>query len=491
MHSYLTLCRTDINFLHDCIELDATTSRLETLESDLIIRLNETDHRLSEASKRLDSTADNLESLKTEVATIEQLETLKSNFDKLESEFDAKLESDLEFPIIEQLETLESNLNETDDRLSEASKELDNATNNIESLKSNLDSVARIEQIETLNSNLNETDDRLSEVSKKLDNTTNNLESLKSNLDSVATIEQLEILGSLLNTSLGVILEKVELLQQQMTNFHLFGITPSNPAASCADILNRNASSSSGYYWITSQGILRRQYCNMTLSCGGVTGGWLRVVELDMTNSSHQCPSGLRQRTDSGKRMCAINSNSGTCSSVTFRIESSGYSKVCGKIIAYQVSTTDGFSTYDNRNPGINGNYVDGVSLTHGNPRHHIWTFAAALQEHNSYHASSCPCTVGTNANYASRPPAFVGNDYFCDTGSEGQANYGVFYSDDPLWDGDGCESPNTCCSFNNPPWFYKQLSQPTTDNIEMRVCRDESSTNEDIPVEMIDIYVQ
>ena len=128
------------------------------------------------------------------------------------------------------------------------------------------------------------------------------------------------MLESLLNSILGVILEKVELLQQQMTNFHLFGITPSNPAASCADILNRNASSLSGYYWIGTQGILimRRQYCNMTLSCGGVTGGWMRVTKLDMTNSSHQCPSCLRQRTDSGKRSCGIiNSNSGTCSSVT------------------------------------------------------------------------------------------------------------------------------------------------------------------------------
>ena len=497
MHSYLTLCRTDINFLHDCIELNATTSRLEALESDLNIRLNETDDRLNEASKRLDNTADNLESLKTDVATIEQLETLKSNFDKLESEFDAKLESDLEFPIIEQLETLESNLNETDDRLSEASKDLDNVTKNIESLKSNLeslktdlDAVATIKQLETLESNLNDTDYRLSEASKKVDNSTNNLESLKSNLDAVATIEQLEMLESLLNSSLGVILEKVEMLQQQMTNFHLFGITPSNPAASCADILNRNASSLSGYYWIISRGVSRRQYCNMTLSCGGVTGGWLRVAELDMTNSSHQCPSGLRQRTYSGKRTCGVNSNSGICSSVTFPIKSSGYSKVCGKIIAYQVGSTDGFADYGNRNTGINGNYVDGVSLTHGNPRRHVWTFVAALHEHNSDH-SSCPCIVGTNANYASRPPAFIGNDYFCDTGSAGYFQYGVFYSGDPLWDGAGCGSQNTCCSFNNPPWFYKQLSQPTTDNIEMRLCRDESSTNEDIPVEMIDIYVQ
>ena len=277
---------------------------------------------------------------------------------------------------------------------------------------------------------------------------------------------------------------------QQLLSSQQEGQLSFSLASSCAAL---PPSSPSDYYWVrASDGSAVSVYCDMTLSCGGVTGGWMRVAELDMTNSSHQCPSGLRQRTDSGKRSCGIiNSNSGTCSSVTFPIKSLGYSKVCGKIIAYQVGSTDGFAAFGNRNPGINGNYVDGVSLTYGNPRNHIWTFAAALHEFSSHHVSSCPCTVGTNANFATHPPAFVGNDYFCDTGSAGQFEDGKFYSDDPLWDGAGCESQNTCCSFNNPPWFYKQLSQPTTDDIEMRLCRDESLTNEDIPVEMIDIYVQ
>ena len=57
-------------------------------------------------------------------------------------------------------------------------------------------------------------------------------------------------------------------------------------------------------------------------------------------------------------------------------------------------------------------------------------------------------------------------------------------YSNDPLWDGDGCTAPNPCCSFNNPPWFYKQLPQPTTDNIEMRVCK------EDVAIEIVEIYI-
>ena len=107
---------------------------------------------------------------------------------------------------------------------------------------------------------------------------------------------------------------------------------------------------------------------------------------------------------------------------------------------------------------------------------------SAALDEAGTNARSSCPCTNTNTARYARRPPVFVSNDYFCDTGSA-QRYRDIFYGDNPLWDGAGCGPLNTCCSFNNPPWFYKQLPQPTTDDIEMRVCRDEGS-DEDIALE-------
>lgn len=37
--------------------------------------------------------------------------------------------------------------------------------------------------------------------------------------------------------------------------------------------------------------------------------------------------------------------------------------------------------------------YVDGVSLTHGHPRQHIWTFAVADDEEADGHINICPCT--------------------------------------------------------------------------------------------------
>ena len=58
-------------------------------------------------------------------------------------------------------------------------------------------------------------------------------------------------------------------------------------------------------------------------------------------------------------------------------------------------------------------------------------------------------------------------------------------------WDGEGCGQFNTCCSWNTPPWFMKQLPSPTSDDIEMRLCSDQNRVNEDITVESLEIYIQ
>ena len=81
------------------------------------------------------------------------------------------------------------------------------------------------------------------------------------------------------------------------------------PADSCATL---PPSSPSGYYWVrASDGSAVSVYCDMTRSCGGVTGGWMRVAGLDMTNSSHQCPSGLMERSISiNIRTCVRNETS-------------------------------------------------------------------------------------------------------------------------------------------------------------------------------------
>ena len=257
-----------------------------------------------------------------------------------------------------------------------------------------------------------------------------------------------------------------------------------NPASSCKFIPQ---GSPSGHYWIqhTGTGYANLEYCDMTRTCCNSTGGWMRVANFNMTDTNQQCPSGFRLTT-SPKRTCGTPGSS--CVSTTFPLNGVKYSKVCGKIIGYQYGTPDAFGW--TRGLTIDNGYVDGVSLTHGQtPRKHIWTFAAAVDETiSNYYV--CPCTK-TDTPYTGRVPPFIGQDYFCDTGSRYRNQVGQFYSADPLWDGSGCGDNSSCCGFNNPPWFCKQLPQPTSDDIEMRVCVNQATSNEDVAFESVEIYVQ
>ena len=259
---------------------------------------------------------------------------------------------------------------------------------------------------------------------------------------------------------LAQIREEVNSIQD--SNQHIvdqIGRSQAIPAPSCATLIALSPSFPSGYYWVrASNGSAVRVYCDMTRLCGGVTGGWMRVAELDMTRSGQQCPSGLQRNNG----YCRRESFSAGCSEVVFTTSGFSYSKICGRIIARQEGTPDGFSQHS-RTPNI-----DGVQLaTQGTMNYHIWTFAAVHDE------DDCRCSKTTG----SPPPTGVGNDYFCDVGTGS------------IWNGD-CTTLNTCCSFNNPPWFYRELPQ-TTDDVEMRVCRNENRHNEDIQIQIVQIYIQ
>ena len=282
-----------------------------------------------------------------------------------------------------------------------------------------------------------------------------------------------------------------DIIHAELSHLLTPGYTPSLPATSCKEILQLAPQSPSGLYWIRgTDNAAKHMYCDMERVCKNVTGPWMRVASIDMTETSGTCPSGLTTLT-SPRRLCAMNTGSPGCSSAVLPVQGVQYSRVCGKIIGYQDKTPDGLYPYiGGGQRTIDSRYVDGISLTHGtSPRKHIWTFVAALHEYNSNPSLVCPCTNTRN----SPPPAvpdFVGHDYFCDTGSENQVQY-IFYGADPLWDGAGCGQFSTCCSWNSPPWFLKNISPPISDDIEMRLCSDEARSNEDITFETLEIYVQ
>ena len=223
--------------------------------------------------------------------------------------------------------------------------------------------------------------------------------------------------------------------------------------------------------------------------CGGP--GWRRAAYLNMSDPTQTCPPAW-ELIITPRRSCARPSSAGhrTCYSAMFPTQSIQYSQICGRIIGYQVGQPTAF--FDRENRTINERYVDGVSLTYGSPRHHIWTFANALQEGQGFSQYACPCT-NSNQRQSINIPSFVGNDYFCETGvPPGQGwSSGTFHADDPLWDGQGCGTTSTCCTFNNPPWFCKQLPQSTNADLEVRLCSLDSANHENTPIELVEIYVK
>ena len=226
-------------------------------------------------------------------------------------------------------------------------------------------------------------------------------------------------------------------------------------------------------------------------TCNG-TPGWRRIAFINMTDTSYDCPTGLNL-TQSPKRTCASQYRPfavGGCTSTTFSIGDLRipYSRVCGRIRGYQFGVTDAFySSFE----GIDSHYVDGVSLTHGGAgsRQHIWTFASGLHElqTSSLPMNNCPCDAGRD----DLVPAFVGNDYFCESAVSGDSVPWQLFPDDVLWDGQDCTSTSTCCQLNNPPWFTKNLPTATTDDIELRICTSATISAEDTPLELIELYIQ
>ena len=118
----------------------------------------------------------------------------------------------------------------------------------------------------------------------------------------------------------------------------------------------------------------------------------------------------------------------------------------------------------------INETYSDGVSITHGTPRPHIWSYAAGASETGSCNTYiNCPCSNGVEA-----APSFVGDNYYCESAYRGDCFTHGYLPDDPLWDGQQCEHEGTCCTgANTPPWFSVRLSGTTSDDIEVRICHD------------------
>ena len=268
--------------------------------------------------------------------------------------------------------------------------------------------------------------------------------------------------------------------------------------SSCEDIYNNNPETGdkSGYYRINNN---QWTYCNMTAladdnfisTCAGVGGGWRRIVNINIS-AGDDCPGEWRKATQSNVSFCreASGNNVPVCSSASFSTNGISYQRVCGRARGYQKGHTLGFY---GSHPGLNitmidQSYVSGLSITYSNnPRKHIWTFASGFSERNNRYSFNCPCSIYPGYD----PPSFVGNNYYCESGSVDRPDTRTYYFNDPLWDGAGCTGGSSCCDDTTQPWFYHQLNQTTQDDIEARICTRGYFVNRLPLIDQLELYVQ
>ena len=226
------------------------------------------------------------------------------------------------------------------------------------------------------------------------------------------------------------------------------------------------------------------------INCDG-EGGWTRVAYLNMTEPNATCPAGLilQEYDNTDHPLCGRDDKVG-CNSAIFSSTGLMYSKVCGQVRGYHYNNPDAFTSIG---VGIDSYYVDGVSITYGtNPRKHIWTYAAGRSEQRT-HATACPCNTGYNGGSRDPSSTFIGSHYYCESGNHESHRAYLLYANDPLWDGQQCNGrEGPCCPANSTmPWFYRSLDTHTNDDIELRVCASSPHDNEEVPLDIIELYIK
>ena len=126
------------------------------------------------------------------------------------------------------------------------------------------------------------------------------------------------------------------------------------------------------------------------------------------------------------------------------------YSLVCGTILAHGEGSPDGFMSHENN---VSAVYVDGISLAQGvvSAKKHIYTFATSSST-ILFRSTTGACEQGAQT--------FVSSDFACLK----------------LRKDNSCPSSSNC-----PPSFCRSLDTQTSEDLVMRVCRDQDRSDEDI----------
>ena len=265
------------------------------------------------------------------------------------------------------------------------------------------------------------------------------------------------------------------------------GLLQSNPGKSCDDIyqINKASRGVSDDYWIQTSTGVHQVYCDMQLECGGHKGGWMKIADLD-TSRGDNCPGDLIKETINGVDLChQVFTTTPGCFGTNYTVNGVEYTKVCGRAKGYQKGRSSCMSRYS-----INIPYLNGVSITISHPRRHVWTYAVGYDDDRNTPVRNCPCATYSTVV----PPSFVGEDYYCESGNavDGSPPNDKYYTEDPLWDGEGCVGTNNnCCTSVGMPWFLRQFATVQQEDVEVRLCQKEGYNNEGVAIDLIQLYVQ
>jgi hypothetical protein len=236
---------------------------------------------------------------------------------------------------------------------------------------------------------------------------------------------------------------------------------------SCAEILANNPGTASGTFTIETLSGPAEVFCEMVRA----GGGWTRVVLHDY-GAGVPCPAPWVDPANDG--IVACRRASGATQSSTSFAAPIAYRELLGSIQGIARDNLDAFGT---SGTNIDQNYVDGISVTTGAPRLHLFTLAASHNQTNN----DCPRDGGPGPR-----AAITGGRFACDKAAN-QPGQG-FDTANPLWDDNMRDLPPGSSDrfFTSAP-----LSTPVTSAIEVRILLDQAASDEEFAIKRIELYVR
>ena len=276
------------------------------------------------------------------------------------------------------------------------------------------------------------------------------------------------------------------------------GLSYSNPIERCSEVIEENSHSSDGWYWIRDASNndlpphLMMCFLRGHAQCGD--GVWMRIGYFDPHKPLAECPDPLMRLVVNGSSYCMRHASG--CDSVFFDVLGTNYSEICGRIVAKQYGNMNAFSSalgHASPSDTVDDAYAEGILITRGSPRQHVWTYTIAdvANPSSKYNDDDvCPCT---GHDSAPQPPSFFGSDYYCDSANDAGRNAERRLYSKELWNRQGpiCNVNASCCHNPDQPWFKKKVAEPVSDDIELRWCASESVAAEGTATQLVELYIR